>query len=178
MKKIMIAVAAMAMAVAANAASVNWQVSASTAQVGYTVYLMAGDVTSSWESLADIQAAAIDSGAVAKISARAAGVSGTATDAALTKTGNFYYIIVNTDASQYAVSGAYAGSKYAYDMTATPPESAPADIPQFNSANATFSDWAKTDDPITPPSGDVPEPTSGLLLLVGAAALALKRKVA
>ena len=28
------------------------------------------------------------------------------------------------------------------------------------------------------PSGDVPEPTSGLLLLVGAAALALKRKVA
>ena len=174
MKKIMIAVAAMAMAVAANAASVNWQVSAATSQVGYTAYLMAGDVVSSWESVADVQAAAIDSGAIAKISARAAGASGSATDAALTKSSNFYYIIVNADASQYTVSGAFSGADYVYDKTATPPESAPATSPTFAANNATFSDWAKADGP----TGDVPEPTSGLLLLVGAAALALKRKVA
>ena len=174
MKKIMIAVAAMAMAVVANAASVDWKVSASATQVGYTAYLMAGDVVSSWESVADIQAAAITSGEVVKINARNYGVSGTATDAALTKSSNFYYILVTGDGSQYAVSEAFAGSKFVYDMTATPPETAPAELPQFNSSSATFSDWAKADGP----TGDVPEPTSGLLLLVGAAALALKRKVA
>jgi hypothetical protein len=179
MKKIMIAAVAMAMAVAANAASVNWQVSASLTQVGYTAYVMAGDVVSTWESLADVQTAAVDSGAIAKISARAAGASGTATDDALTKSGNFYYVIVNADATQYAVSGAFAGADYVYDMTATPPESAPATAPTFAANDATFSDWDKADEPIIPPpSEDVPEPTSGLLLLVGAAALALKRKVA
>lgn len=173
MKKIMIAVAAMAMAVAANAASVNWQVSGSSSQVGYTAYLVAGDVVSSWESLADVQAAAIASGAIAQ-DGRNYRVKGTATDASLTKSSNFYYVIVNADASKYAVSGAYAGSDYVYDTTATPPESAPAVGPNFAANNATFSDWAKADGP----TGDVPEPTSGLLLLVGAAALALKRKVA
>lgn len=173
MKKIMIAALAMAMAVVANAASVDWQVTGSKAQAGYTAYLIAGDVVSSWESVADVQAAAVASGALA-VSGRNSAVKGTATDAALTKSSNFYYVLVNADASQYAVSGSYAGSTYAYDTTATPPEAAPSEVPQFNATNATFSDWAKADGP----TGDVPEPTSGLLLLVGAAALALKRKVA
>jgi uncharacterized membrane protein YjjB (DUF3815 family) len=171
MKKIMIAAVAMAMAVVANAASVNWKVGGSSAQIGYTAYLMAGDVVSSWESAADVQAAAIASGAIAK-SGREYMAKGTATDAALTKSSNFYYIIVNADASQYAVSGAFAGSAYAYDTTATPPETAPSAVPQFDASSATFSDWAKADGP----SGDVPEPTSGLLLLVGAAGLALRRR--
>ena len=172
MKKIMIAVAAMAMAVAANAASVNWQVTGSASQVGYTAYVMTGDVVSSWESLADIQAAAVDSGAIAKINARNYGVSGTADAAALTKSSNFYYIIVNADASQYAVSGAFAGADYVYDTTATPPESAPTTPPTFAAKDAVFGDWAKADTPTT----DVPEPTSGLLLLVGAAAMAFRRR--
>lgn len=172
MKKIMIAVAAMVMAVVANAASVDWQVTGSTSQAGYTAYVMAGDVIASWSSVADVQAAAVDFGTLAKVSARASGVSGTASNDALTKSANFYYIIVNADATQYAVSGAYAGSAYAYDPTATPPETAPAAIPQFAASGATFSDWAKADGP----SGDVPEPTSGLLLLVGAAGLALRRR--
>ena len=173
MKKIMIAVAAMAMAVVANAASVDWQVTGKSAQSGYTAYVMAGDVVSSWESLADVQAAAVASGTLVS-SGRNYAAKGTATDASLTKSGNFYYVIVNADASKYAVSGAFAGSTYAYDTTVSPPESAPAAVPSFAADTATYSDWAKADGP----TGDVPEPTSGLLLLVGAAALALKRKVA
>ena len=171
MKKIMIAVAAMAMAVVANAASVDWQVTGSSTQVGYTAYVMTGDVVATWESLADVQAAAVDFGTIAK-SGRNYLTNGTASDAALTKSSSFYYIVVNADATQYAVSDAFAGSAYAYDPTATPPETAPAAIPQFAAAGATFSDWAKADGP----TGDVPEPTSGLLLLVGAAGLALRRR--
>ena len=173
MKKIMIAAVAMALAVVANAASVNWQVTGTKDQAGYTAYVMAGDVVASWESVADVQAAAVASGTLAA-SGRNSLANGVATNDALTKSSNFYYIIVNADASQYAVSGSYAGSAFAYDTTATPPETAPATIPQFAAAGATFGDWAKADGP----TGDVPEPTSGLLLLVGAAALALKRKVA
>ena len=173
MKKIMIAVAAMVMAVVANAASVDWQVTGSTSQAGYTAYVMAGDVVTSWSSVADVQAAALVSGQIAK-DGRNYRVNGTETDAALTKSSSFYYVVVNADASQYAVSGAFAGADYVYDTTAAPPEAAPSVGPTFNVKDATFSDWAKADGP----TGDVPEPTSGLLLLVGAAALALKRKVA
>ena len=171
MKKIMIAALAMAVAVVANAASVNWKVSGSSSQVGYTAYVMAGDVVSSWESLADVQAAAVASGTITK-GTRVNEAKGTATDAAITKSSNFYYIIVNADASQYAVSGAYAGSDYVYDASAAPPENPPSVSPVFAAKDAVFSDWAKADGPTT----DVPEPTSGLLLLVGAAAMALRRR--
>lgn len=172
MKKIMIAALAMAVAVVANAASVDWAVTGSSAQNGYSVYLMSGDVVSSWESADAVKAAAIASGTIEKISSRSYGAAGTATNDALTKSSNFYYIIVNADASQYAVSGAYAGADYVYDASATPPETPPSLDPTFAAKDATFSDWAKADTPTT----DVPEPTSGLLLLVGAASLALRRR--
>jgi hypothetical protein len=47
----------------------------------------------------------------------------------------------------------------------------------FDTASNKWGAWETVGGGDTP-SGDVPEPTSGLLLLVGAAALALKRKVA
>ena len=59
-------------------------------------------------------------------------------------------------------------------------------VPYMQAARAEFyrtlkgENEPKADEPIIPdpPSEDVPEPTSGLLLLVGAAALALRRRKA
>ena len=164
MKKIMVMLATAALAVGVQAASVNWQVSATSAESGYSVYLLVGAVTADWASADDVAAAAVADGTIAK-SGRNYLASGTATDSSITKATDFYYVVVSADKSQYAVSGAYAGSTYVYDSSATPPESAPSTSPNFAANGVTYKAF-----------GAVPEPTSGLLMLVGLGALALRRR--
>ena len=156
--------AAVALVAGAQAASVDWKVTGAAAQNGYSVYVMAGSVVSDWVSADAIAAAAVDTGAIAK-SGRNYAVTGTATDAALTKASDFYYVVVSADKTQYAVSSAYAGSEFVYNSSATPPETAPATSPSFAADAATYKAF-----------GAVPEPTSGLLMLVGLGALALRRR--
>ncbi|MGN0847119.1 MAG: PEP-CTERM sorting domain-containing protein [Kiritimatiellia bacterium] len=168
MKKIIMAFAVIAMAVSVQAAAVNWKVSGTAATKDYTVYVMAGAVIDTWDSATAVAAAAVDSGVIA-LSGRNYLASGTASDAALTKTDSFYYVVISADGSQYAVSSAYAGADYVYDPNAAPPESAPAVLPSFASATATYKEFGGS-------SGDIPEPTSGLLMLLGVAGLALRRR--
>jgi hypothetical protein len=175
MKKIMIMLAAVALVAGAQAASVNWQVSGTSVESGYAVYLLVGTVTADWSSADAIASAAVANGTIAK-SGRNYLASGTATDASIKNTADFYYVVVNADKSQYAVSGAYAGASYVYDSSATPPESAPATSPVFNVNEATFKGFGGGEDPVVPPPTGVPEPTSGLLMLVGLGTLALRRK--
>ena len=73
-------------------------------------------------------------------------------------------IIVN-DGGKYLVSGTSTGVSY----DSNPDDGAPA---TFTAGMMTASSWAT----YTPSGSDVPEPTSGLLLLVGGAMLALRRK--
>lgn len=172
MKKVLMTLCAFALAFGAQAASVNWKVSGGAAQVNYTVYLMVGETaTTSWASVSDIAAAAIGTGTLVT-SGRKTVANGTTTDAALTKDGSFYYVIVTADKSSYAVSGLYAGAAYVYDTTASPPESAPSVPPVFDANTASYVAFGGGG------GGDIPEPTSAMLLLLGMAGLALRRKVA
>lgn len=171
MKRMLIVLCAVVLAACAQAASVNWKVTGTEAEVGYTAYLIVGDaVTDTWGSVADIAAAAIGTANIAK-SGRSYVANGTTTDASLTKDGSFYYVIVSGDGSKYAVSELYSGSAYVYDSAAEPPESAPSTPPTFAASSASYASFGGG-------SGDVPEPTSGLLLLMGAAGLALRRRAA
>lgn len=173
MKKVLMTLCAFTLAFGAQAASVNWKVSGGAAQVNYTVYLMVGETaTTSWASVSDIAAAAIGTGTLVT-SGRKTVANGTTTDAALTKDGSFYFVVVTADKSSYAVSDLYAGAAYVYDTTASPPESAPSVSPIFAANKASYVAFGGGGG-----GGDIPEPTSAMLLLLGMAGLALRRKVA
>ena len=187
MKKLMIAIAAVAIGVAANAANVTWNLAnvaaeGSATTEGYVAYfLMAADTSGAasaklW-SVADAKAAAASKDASAFTShslAAAKGLSdeGDVRSAKVTtyasswvspESGNFYAIVFNAesiaDATHYmVVGGAEADGTFKLSFgTATANMTA--------SLNASSGTWAA-----------VPEPTSGLLMLLGVAGLALRRR--
>ena len=173
MKKLMIALAAVAMAFASQAASTDWKLSAvDAAHNGWMCYVMAGDTAAtSFASLADITGNAAGSGKVTGSMTRAA--SGSATSdafvaGATTTSGSasYYYVIVNPDEDSYQI-GKVITTANVYD--ATKQQSSPGQV-TTTFTNASFGDAKQFG------ASPVPEPTSGLLLLLGVAGLALKRK--
>lgn len=189
MKKIVIALGALAVSASLYAANVTWSVQgvsaygADTNPEGYIAYfLMAADSTDAasaklW-SIADAKAAAEKKDAAAFAShtipaAKAVDDEGSARSAKLTTyasswvspgSGNFYAVIFNADsiadATHYMiVGGAEAdGSLKLSFGTATANQTA--------SLNASSATWTAA----------APEPTSGLLMLLGMAGLALRRR--
>lgn len=181
MKKIMFALALLA-AVAVQGAAITWSVANGTISLptgssysskqGVMVYLIdasakdsiieaigGGSFTASTEGVLDASATSNTKGAVAShevsTSALTAGTSY-----------NFAMLIVDTvaGAPYYNVSATMNATAY------TPGVDEAAKIAfgstQFNAG----SGWTQA------PGGDIPEPTSGILLLVGGAMLALRRK--
>lgn len=79
--------------------------------------------------------------------------------------GNYTLAAIVLDGDKFLVSSGAMGASY----TENPDDGSAV---QFTAANMTASGW-KT---YTPSSSDVPEPTSGLLLVLGGAMLALRRR--
>lgn len=170
MKKILIVFCAFMLAVGVQAASVDWKVTGTANEANYTIYLIVGETTTTtWASVSDIAAAAVGTGTIVKGNRNYVS-NGTATDTTLTKNSKFYYVIVSADKLSYAVSDIYDGSSFVYDTSAEPPEVAPSVAPVFAANSVSYTAFSG--------GGDVPEPTSAMLLLLGMAGLALRRKVA
>lgn len=170
MKKVLIAVAALAMVFGVNAASVDWQVTGTAATENYIVYLVSS-VATSYSTVADIATSAIDSATIAKkgTGTRATYTTGTknSTNEKLSKTGDYYYVIVSgEDATTFNYVEAAGLASKVYDTSAQ--ESSPGTFNTINAAGILAGSSGTI--------GSVPEPTSGLLLLVGMAGLALRRK--
>ena len=188
MKKLMIALAAVAMGVAANAASFAWQVPSGrifdgtgktgeagyAATVGLTAYLFDAGVYSQ-ETLVSALASATGADYAKSIVAAKTTVNDAAQVDAKSFTYNVsasfdaYYVIVGADKvfiSETVASGIQASSEQAFDFDS------PSTFSKKTFSSGTFAEngsgWYAT--------GSVPEPTSGLLLLLGVAGLALKRK--
>ena len=182
MKKILFGLAAIAMAVCAQAASIDWQITANTWTVdggakpakGTTVYLI---------NSADLTAitAAIDGGTTSfttsdkgilglgTTSNTKGYVNTTATSSALVAGTSYDVAYMVIQDGKYFVSG--KDSVAAYDLS----------DPVYNEANGVTFAGTHFANPLTPggwtdAGGGTPEPTSGLLLLVGGAMLALRRK--
>ena len=186
MKKMFVVTAAIALAVATQAASVDWSVGASSWTMSdgskpaknTVVYLIDGG---QW---ATIQAA-IDGGATSFTTSDAGIIAigqtsntkgyvngGTATSSSLVagQTYNLAYMVFDSSAGQFYASA--TKSVAAYDPSS-------ADF-----GETTYANFDATNFTTTGLSGGwsdaggspIPEPTSGLLLLVGAGMLALRRK--
>jgi len=181
MKKIMIALAAVAMVASAQAANVKWQVDGASDYKGWNVYIYSGTSASIQTILATvIEDSAAPAGWTDNLTYVTAG-SGTinnrgkllnqgTTDVNTEQT--WTVVLLNgtsfANGVGYAVSQSYAVSDYAYSGSDTPTTMS------FDSFTAgTLA--TKT----TPPPGPepVPEPTSGLLMLLGVAGLALRRRI-
>ena len=171
MKKIMFVLTAIALAVGVQAAQVAWQFTGDSSMTGYKVYVLLGDTaTTTWADEAAVSAAALTGGAgtVAK-NGRNYMANGTVNDDAVVKgeTVNLYYVIVNGD--KFATTSPYNASAGVYDINAG---DSPINATSQGGTGLTYTSFSGG----SGGGGDIPEPTSGLLLLVGGAMLALRRK--
>ena len=168
-KMIVLAVVALAAAFS-QAASLDWKYGATADDVGKTVYVLAGTTAvTEWDSVGALSAAALGSGTVAK-SGRAYATNGTVADASITKTSaDIYYVVVSADGSTFDVTSVANMAASVYDPNNQ--ESTPGANTSLSSASITSSGNS-----FGGGGGDVPEPTSGLLLVLGGAMLALRRK--
>ena len=173
MKKLVV-IAAVATAVfSARAASVDWNVTATSSDVGANVYLLTslGD----YADEAALASAAVGSGTIASLGRGKYGVSAISTDADITSSSmqNAYYAIVTgSDATSFKyISTDLSGFVYDADNQETSPgkyETTSAAL--LAGTSKSFSGGGGGGD------SDIPEPTSGLLLLLGGAMLALRRR--
>ena len=173
MKKLVMLMVAAVLACAAEAASVNWGASGLTDFKGGTFYLFdsskQSDVLAALGAVDDTTASALANMAI---------TSGTVTTkgkatANNTDVGNVTSVMALVfEGSTIADGVAY---KYIVDdissMVYTPPASAPGSLASNLATAGTSGTMSAAGG-----GGDVPEPTSGLLLLVGGAMLALRRK--
>ena len=192
MKKLMLAVAVVCAAVASQAATANWANSGSaTAKIknGSAVWstLAATDTAKAYLLFAadlDTVKAALDNGtftgantidSTTAISSTSGKI--TSKDVTIsTSPTSYQMLLVYTDKTSGLVTYQFASSPVtanAGDSTAEPPI-AQAN-PAFAATSFSASGWTTVSGS---GSGGVPEPTSGLLLLLGVAGLALRRKSA
>ena len=174
MKKIMVTVCAIAFAFAANAAAVSWSLEKDTAKTygNRTAYVINGAdyaavtalLTAGGANIAsDFNAYVIDS---VGLNSRGAGASNST---GVTGTSLAWFIFDDDqiqDGSAYSTTGIMDVTDYVF----TPPASSPGDF-IFQATSFTTTGAA-----IGGAAPAVPEPTSGLLMLVGLGALALRRR--
>ncbi len=177
MKRILILIAFVAMTISVNAATCNWTFNniasdpTSTAKDSYMAYLVDVSKTSIEDMTTMLKAQNFEGLASSKIEASEAVTS--LMNGRVYKSGfgdytigqdyTFYTVILNAstteDASWFYITGT---------VTAAPTKTGPLDMNFANltTAGMTTAGWTEI----------VPEPTSGLLLLVGGALLVLRRK--
>lgn len=166
MKKLMIIVAVAMSMVSIKAASIDWNVSGTSSEVGYTVYLLVA-TPGTYASVAELAAAAIDSASINRNGRTYDTTVRTVASEAITSASmkDAYFVIVKSgDATEYTY--------LKQDMSARVYDPANQEPSKGVFATTSAVILAGT----TASFQTVPEPTSGLLMLLGLTGLALKRK--
>lgn len=171
MKKLMIALAVVAMAAVSQASSIKWQVTAQDYR-GWNVYIYNGTSSDIGTILATVlptdQAPKGWTDNLSQITTGSGPITGRGTLTNQTTddvdtTATWTAVLLNgaiAEGTQFAVMESYAASDYAYSGSDTPKTM------KFGTIQSTGTLTVES----------VPEPTSGLLLLLGVAGIALRRR--
>ena len=161
MKKIIVTLAVVVSAALANAAAFSWSAAQIYSPADSTALLNAGT--------ASLYCDALSSSALSTASVSGGKIAATtfSSEAAVANTSYDFYFVLETE---------QGGSSYSFTsatkaVTASATGTAGISFGTQKAATTDSSNWKGG-------SSDVPEPTSGLLLLVGLAGLALRRKQA
>lgn len=174
MKKLIIALAVAVSAGIVNAASVNWSITASDAGAADLKIYVCSQIIQ-FASEGDIAGYLYGTGG--NTGALAPGRSGVSATSMVTgvddslsgKSVTLNFVIVSKDGKGY-YTGSAVGEVY---TTATQPT--PAKWDASNALAGDYTPW-KQDDPPGPGPDPIPEPTTGLLFVLGAGLMALRRK--
>ena len=171
MKKLIVVAAVACTAMFANAASLDWKVVTGAGSTGLNIYICAS--IAEFESASDISnyllgsdgntAAAKSNGRGAAAWLGNAGTVGGIDDSQEGSGKSFYAVVVSSDGKGYWTM---AGTGEIY-TTSTEPTVGSLDM--TSKLATAYTPWKGG-------STDVPEPTSGLLLVLGGAMLALRRR--
>ena len=189
MKKLMIALAAVAMAAGVQAASVDWTCTKNNAYKYNTVYLIDGKNYDAVLAALDAGGSSIATtmnsydliGGPTQLSNKGAGGKSTALPSGVKTSDSFYYLLVSTTTSgtpiandmAYAFSAAYTYQDFLDSKASVTGADTPVPMVLTSDTVNIFTGKSGT---IGSSGGDTPEPTSGLLLLLGVAGLALRRR--
>lgn len=160
MKKLLVILATITATNIINAASVNWQIIGSSDTVGMNVYLIT-NLATSYESASQLISSAVDSGSIAD-KGRSYDFYKTTTGDGITTTSmqNAYLVVIDGNTYTYISVNM---ADYVYDLNK---QETAKGYSQINISNIQSGTQASF----------VPEPTSGLLMILGVAGLALRRK--
>ncbi len=169
LKKLAVCAVAFVCVVAAKAASIDWSVKGTVDTTNYQVFIVSA-IDEGWTGVSDIAAASEalglgGSGTIVK-NGRSYYAGGTIYGANITTeaAAGFYWVIVSgVDATTYNYVAADMSGKV-YEA----PQPSPGEFNNFNAAGILAGTQGTF--------AGVPEPTSGLLALLGFAGLALRRR--
>ena len=183
MKKLIIAACAVAFAAVVQAASVTWGTSGAfydtagdpdwpTVAAGTTAYFVFASSYAQADLVADFAAGSVDNAKLTAIKSGTIGADGTVANVTGSTTSlsgyQDAYVVILKDAENMFISDVVnKGIDELEGVTYTFTEAKTGDIWALNDATAGYS---------APGWYNVPEPTSGLLMLLGMAGLALRRR--
>ena len=188
MKKLMIALAAVAMAAGVQAATVSWQCTRNTDYKYNTVYLIEGKNYDAVVAALDAGGSGIATtmngydliggGTATQLSNKGMKDGSTDLPAGVKATDTFYYLLVKTttastpiaDGMDYAFSNAYTYQDFLNSKASVTGADTPVPMTLTGDGVNIFTGESGTI------GSAVPEPTSAMLLLVGLGALALRRR--
>ena len=197
MRKLFVSVAVFGLAIASQAANLDWRYNATSADEGQMVYVMLGtEAVQEWESVEAVKAASVSQDKVIKSGRNYYAAGQIISDKVTSESASVYYVVVSADGASFGVTSVSDMTASVYDPQQQ--QGSSGDNTSLSSSSITKSGiaWGTgggddpgpgpddppgpgPDNPPTPGpggDGDVPEPTSGILLMIGGAALALRRR--